>query len=120
MCSFLTLGIDCRIPILNIRSWLQTARRSTALSAAGTVARLIEVKSTTDLKGHHLEDVAIQYRVLRRSGLDVASACMAHINRGCVFDGDSIDVRQFFKVPPSNLLSLCFQYMTNANSVRIS
>ena len=36
---------------------------------------LIEVKSTTDLKDHHLEDVAIQYRVVSRSGLDVASAC---------------------------------------------
>ena len=37
--------------------------------------KLIEVKSTTDLKDHHLEDVAIQYRVVSRSGLDVASAC---------------------------------------------
>ena len=34
--------------------------------------RLIEVKSTTDAKDHHFEDVAIQYRVVSRSGVDVA------------------------------------------------
>ena len=62
--------------------------------------RLIEVKSSTDLKedAFHLEDVAIQYRVLSRGGIDVASACLAHINRGYVFQGGSIDVRQFFKI----------------------
>ena len=50
--------------------------------------RLIEVKSTTEVKDHHLEDVAIQCRVVSRSGLDVASACLAHVNRGYVFEGD--------------------------------
>jgi len=60
--------------------------------------RLIEVKSTTDLKEHHLDDVAIQHRVVSRSGLDLASSCLAHINRNYVFDGGSIDVRRFFKI----------------------
>ena len=62
--------------------------------------RLIEVKSSTDLRedAFHLEDIAIQYRVLSRGGLDVASACLAHINRSYVFQGGSIDVRQFFKI----------------------
>ena len=62
--------------------------------------RLIEVKSSTDLKedAFHLEDVAIQYRVLSRGGMEVASACLAHINRGYVFDGRSIDVRRFFRI----------------------
>ena len=60
--------------------------------------RLIEVKSTTDLKDHHLDDVAIQHRVVSRSGLDLASSCLAHINRNYVFDGGSIDVRRFFKI----------------------
>src|SRR5579864_7594304 len=36
--------------------------------------RLIEVKSSAEAKDHHLEDVAIQYRVVSRSGADVASA----------------------------------------------
>jgi predicted RecB family nuclease len=60
--------------------------------------RLIEVKSTTDLKEHHLDDVAIQHRVVSRCGLDLASSCLAHINRNYVFDGGSIDVRRFFKI----------------------
>ena len=59
--------------------------------------RLIEVKSTTDLKDHHLEDVAIQYRVVSRR-VDLASACLAHINKDYVFPGGDIDVRKFFKV----------------------
>lgn len=60
--------------------------------------KLIEVKSTTDLKDHHLEDVAIQSRVVSRSGLDVASASLAHINRNYVYPGGEIDPREFFRV----------------------
>src|ERR1019366_4538572 len=60
--------------------------------------RLIEVKSTTDLKDYHLDDVAIQHRVVSRSRLDLASSCLAHINRNYVFDGGSIDVRRFFRM----------------------
>ena len=60
--------------------------------------RLIEVKSTADLKEQHLDDVAIQHRVVSRSGLDLASSCLAHVNRNYVFQGGSIDVRRFFKI----------------------
>jgi len=60
--------------------------------------RLIEVKSTANLKDHHLDDVAIQHRVVSRCGLDLASSCLAHVNRNYVFDGGSIDVRRFFKI----------------------
>ncbi len=60
--------------------------------------RLIEVKSTTDVRDHHLEDVAIQYRVLSRSGLDVASAGLAHVNRSYVYPGGEIDPRRFFRI----------------------
>jgi predicted RecB family nuclease len=60
--------------------------------------RLIEVKSTTDLKDYHLDDVAIQHRVVSRSGLDLASSCLAHVNRNYVFQGGSIDVRRFFRI----------------------
>ena len=35
--------------------------------------RLIEVKSTTDVKDHHLDDIAIQHRVVTRSGVDLAA-----------------------------------------------
>lgn len=60
--------------------------------------RLTEVKSTSDLKDHHVEDVAIQYRVLSRSGVDVASVCLAHVNRGYTYPGGEIDPRRFFRI----------------------
>ena len=60
--------------------------------------RLVEVKSATAVKEEHVDDVGIQYRVLRRSGLDVASACLAHINRNYVYPGGDIDPRQFFRI----------------------
>ena len=60
--------------------------------------RLVEVKSSTSVKEEHLDDVAIQARVVSRSGLDVGSACLAHVNRNYVFQGGSIDVRRFFKI----------------------
>lgn len=60
--------------------------------------RLIEVKSTTDVKDHHAEDVAIQYRVVSGSGLDVASACLAHVNRKYIYAGGDIDPRQFIRI----------------------
>lgn len=58
--------------------------------------RLVEVKSTTDLKEHHVEDIAIQSYVLSRSGVKLASVWLAHVNRAYVLAGDTIDPRQFF------------------------
>jgi hypothetical protein len=60
--------------------------------------RLLEVKSTTNLKDHHLDDVGIQSRVVSRSGLDLSSVNLAHVNRDYVFDGGSIDPRKCFKI----------------------
>ncbi len=60
--------------------------------------RLIEVKSTTDARDHHLDDVAIQHRVVIRSGVDLAAACLAHVNREYVYEGGPIDVHRFFKI----------------------
>jgi predicted RecB family nuclease len=60
--------------------------------------RLVEVKSTASPKEEHLDDVAIQVRVVSRSGLDLASSCLAHVNRNYVFQGGPIDVRRFFKI----------------------
>jgi len=61
--------------------------------------RLVEVKSSTAVKEQHENDIGIQYRVLRRSGLDVATACLAHANRNYVYLGGEIDVCRFFKIP---------------------
>jgi predicted RecB family nuclease len=60
--------------------------------------RLVEVKSTASLKEEHLDDVGIQSRVVSRSGLDLASSCLMHVNRSYVFSGDTIDPRQFFRI----------------------
>src|ERR1035437_6584240 len=60
--------------------------------------RLIEVKSTADLKEEHLDDVGIQCRVISRSGLGAVSSCLLHVNRDYVLQGGSIDVRQFFRM----------------------
>jgi len=60
--------------------------------------RLIEVKSTTDVRDHHLPDVAIQHRVASRSGLDLASSCLAHVNRDYIYQGGTIDAHRFFRV----------------------
>jgi predicted RecB family nuclease len=60
--------------------------------------RLIEVKSTTAAKNHHLDDVAIQHRVVSRSGVDLAASCLAHVDREYVFQGGPIDVDRFFKI----------------------
>ncbi|HEV2493069.1 MAG TPA: DUF2779 domain-containing protein [Terriglobia bacterium] len=54
------------------------------------------MKSTTDLKEHHTEDVAVQSYVLSRSGLDLGSVWLAHVNRNYVFAGDAVDPSQFF------------------------
>lgn len=58
--------------------------------------RLVEVKSTADLKEHHLEDVAIQHYVLSGAGLNLESDWLAHINRTYVLTGTAVDPRQFF------------------------
>jgi len=60
--------------------------------------RLIEVKSTASPKEEHVDDVAIQHRVVSRCGLDLASSCLAHVNRNYVFQGGSIDVHRFFRI----------------------
>jgi hypothetical protein len=60
--------------------------------------RLIEVKSTTDVKDHHVGDVAIQHRVVTRSGIDLASSCLAHVNREYIYEGGCIDPHRFFSI----------------------
>ena len=47
--------------------------------------RLVEVKSTSDLRDHHVEDVGIQSYVLSFSGVKLASVWLAHINRDFTF-----------------------------------
>ena len=60
--------------------------------------RLVEVKSSSDLKDRHLWDVAIQSRVMSGSGLNLSSVNLMHVNRGYVFQGGSVDPKQFFRI----------------------
>jgi hypothetical protein len=59
---------------------------------------LIEVKSTTAVRDHHVPDVAIQHRVVRRSGINLAASCLAHVNRDYIYTGGGIDVHSFFRI----------------------
>lgn len=58
--------------------------------------RLVEVKSTSDLRDRHVEDVGIQSYVLSFSGVKLTSVWLAHINRDYVLNGTTVDPRQFF------------------------
>jgi hypothetical protein len=60
--------------------------------------RLIEVKSTTSVKDHHLADVAIQHKIVTDSGIDLAASCLSHVNRNYIYQGGLIDVHEFFKI----------------------
>jgi hypothetical protein len=46
---------------------------------------IVEVKSSTQAKDVHLQDVAVQVWVLRSAGLKVKSASILHINNQCFF-----------------------------------
>jgi predicted RecB family nuclease len=47
--------------------------------------RLIEVKSTTSVKEHHIPDVEVQAHVLRQNGVDVVGAEVMNLNRACAY-----------------------------------
>lgn len=61
--------------------------------------RLIEVKSTSQLKDEHLWDIAIQTFVLRGAGVPIEDAVLLHINNEYVRDG-ALDHQALFKEEP--------------------
>ena len=60
--------------------------------------RMIEVKSSLDVKEYHLYDVAIQAHVLSGCGLDLSSCCLMHLNRDYVHNGQSYDSKELFAI----------------------
>ena len=60
--------------------------------------RLIEVKSSVEVKPHYLYDVAIQHHVLSACGLDISSACLMHLNRDYRYDGEEHDLGALFTI----------------------
>lgn len=56
---------------------------------------LYEVKSSTSVKEHHWDDVAVQYYVLSGSGLPINKAYLVHINNSYVRQGDIVPEELF-------------------------
>ena len=57
---------------------------------------LIEVKSATSIKDVHLPDVAVQYKVLSGSGLEIGDAGILHLNNKYVYDGTTLEHANLF------------------------
>jgi predicted RecB family nuclease len=55
------------------------------LAREGSTHTLIEVKSSTSIKSHHLWDAAVQAYVLRRAGVEVDAVEIMHLNEACRF-----------------------------------
>lgn len=60
--------------------------------------RLIEVKSSVEVKPHYLYDLAIQHHVLSACGLDISSACLMHLDRDYRYDGNQHDLGTLFTI----------------------
>jgi hypothetical protein len=56
----------------------------------------IEVKSSTGLKDHYLDDIALQVHVLLSLGIAVSSVELMHVNTAYIRGPDGIDWEQFF------------------------
>lgn len=57
---------------------------------------LREVKSSSQIKNHHLDDVALQMHVLTAAGISVRSAEVLHVNTGYVRGAGDVDWPVFF------------------------
>jgi predicted RecB family nuclease len=57
---------------------------------------LIEVKSTISVRDNHVHDVAIQYSVLKGSGVKVANVGILHLNNKYMYDGTRLELSNLF------------------------
>jgi len=62
--------------------------RADLLLREGGVARMVEVKSATEVKPYHLDDSAVQTWVVRGAGVPLARVALACIDRGFVYAGN--------------------------------
>jgi hypothetical protein len=58
---------------------------------------IYEVKSSTEIKDVHLNDLALQFHVLNGAGLNVSSAFLVHINNEYVRE-DNLEISKLFKI----------------------
>ena len=87
--AFLHDGVLVRVDILE---------RVPAEEGGATRWRLIEVKSSTRVKEVHLDDLAIQSRVLMGAGLSLAASCLMHINTDYLYGGGAVDLEKLFAI----------------------
>ena len=59
--------------------------------------RMVEVKSSGEVKEHHYDDAAIQMHVLRQTGVRLSSVQILHVNKDYVRDAGEISWPQFFR-----------------------
>ena len=78
--AFLVDGLYCAVDILHKN---------------GEGYDIVEVKSSTEVKDVYLEDIAFQYYVLKRCGIDVRRVFLMHINSDYVRHGE-LDLKQLF------------------------
>jgi predicted RecB family nuclease len=70
---------------------------------------LIEVKASTRPKDIHLPDVAVQYHVLKGSGLDVNQVFLMHLNNQYVYDGINLELEKLFSHTAMTRKALIYQ-----------
>ncbi len=85
------------------------------LTREGRTHTLIEVKSSTSIKAHHLWDVAVQAYVLRRAGVDVDAVEIMHLNDACRFP-ELADL--FVREPISGRVRALFPQISNLISAQ--
>src|SRR4030042_7193627 len=57
---------------------------------------LFEVKSGTNSQNHHLDDIAVQYYVIRNAGYPISKASLVYMNNQYVRNGD-IEIDKLFR-----------------------
>ncbi len=62
--------------------------RADLLLREGGVARMVEVKSATEVRPYHIDDSAVQTWVVRGAGVPLERVALACIDRGFVYAGD--------------------------------
>lgn len=85
--SFSWNGLFCSVDILK--------------NLGGGRVELYEVKSSTEVKPIYRQDVAYQVYVLTKLGFTVERACLVHINKHYVRQGE-LDLRQLFEYGLTN------------------
>ena len=66
----------------------------------GAQWHIYEVKSSTSVSETYINDASLQYFILKKCGLDIASVSIIHIDNKYVKNGE-LDIYKLFKITPS-------------------